>query len=461
MLSSLSFRGSALGAVLRLSLPLMLSMALGVIQQTIDRFFLSHISEDALAASFPAGLIVAVLQVFFIGATAYVGTFAAQHRGADEHTMVGTMLWPSLIIAVIGGLFCGILIPVLPTIFNWYEVSAMAQEHMNTLGTWYCLAALPILLFNAGSSFLSGINRAFQVLLFSIVAAILNCALNALFVFGLMGLPEMGVAGAGLGTFLAQCIILIPLTSIVFGPQVRKLYHTWAGRHHWRPHFRRYIYYALPQSFRDFFELFSWQYFFVAIGFYGTTALAANNIAVGWAMFSFMPLIGISQGISIIVGENIGMKKPTAAHRATQVGLRFALFYSFIWSALFCLCTDPLIDFFIHENTQNSDDIRSLARLLLYCAAFWNVTDAVQYILRGACSGAGDTWWPSLALSSVNIITLVTPCYLVIHYAPNMADGMMHPVLLLWAISGVALFLQMFLMILRYRRGNWRHASVR
>ena len=90
-------------AVLKVSLPLVASMASTTLMLFTDRLFLGWYSTEALAASTPAGLLAFTLMSFFLGVAAYTNTFVAQYTGAGAHERVGACLWQGIYFSLLAG----------------------------------------------------------------------------------------------------------------------------------------------------------------------------------------------------------------------------------------------------------------------------------------------------------------------------------------------------------------------
>ncbi|MCU0728478.1 MAG: MATE family efflux transporter, partial [Planctomycetes bacterium] len=90
--------------LLRVALPLVLSMSATTLQHFVDRMFLTWWKgPPALAAAFPAGLLNFAMLSIFIGTASYASTFVAQYHGAGRPERIGPAIWQGLWIALIGG----------------------------------------------------------------------------------------------------------------------------------------------------------------------------------------------------------------------------------------------------------------------------------------------------------------------------------------------------------------------
>ncbi len=103
--------------VLTLPIPLILSTGSRSIQQFVDRMFLGWHSKEALAAAMPAGMLNFALICIFLGTVSYAGTFISQYMGANEKDKVGTVLWHSIFLALLGGVVLLFFAPFAKPIF--------------------------------------------------------------------------------------------------------------------------------------------------------------------------------------------------------------------------------------------------------------------------------------------------------------------------------------------------------
>ena len=113
--------------VLRLATPLVLASSGHAIRLMADRIMLARYSQDAIAASFPAGLAAFVMMCFFFGTAGYVNTFIAQYAGADQHRRTGLAVWQGIYISLVGGLLISLLSGIGPSLFRWMGHTTSVQ----------------------------------------------------------------------------------------------------------------------------------------------------------------------------------------------------------------------------------------------------------------------------------------------------------------------------------------------
>jgi MATE family multidrug resistance protein len=94
-------------SVLRVSLPLVISMSSTMIMEFTDRVFLANYSLDAIAAALPAGITAFLFISFFLGTAQYLNVFVAQYSGSGRPQRIGAVLWQGIYFSVLSGAALG------------------------------------------------------------------------------------------------------------------------------------------------------------------------------------------------------------------------------------------------------------------------------------------------------------------------------------------------------------------
>src|SRR4051812_30169927 len=168
-----------------------------------NRLFLSHYSPDALAASLPAGMLCYTVQAFFIAGTSYVGAFAGQHLGAGEDEEAGAMAWPMIWLALSSAAVALVALAFRHRIFALFGAEPAVTASMVTLGSWYLVETLPVVLLAGLHGWFGGLGRTGIVLTLALGVCAASVGLNYWLIFGGLGVPPLGIHGAGLASVVA------------------------------------------------------------------------------------------------------------------------------------------------------------------------------------------------------------------------------------------------------------------
>src|SRR5262249_28292537 len=134
----------------------------------------------------------------------YATTFVAQYTGAGRHERVGPAVWQALYFSVLGGIAFLALLPLARPIMALGDHAPEIQELEVTYFRCLCFAAPPALIVAAANSFFAGRGDSWTVLLVDAVGMAVNAIMAVLLIFGYLGFPALGIAGAGWATVIGS-----------------------------------------------------------------------------------------------------------------------------------------------------------------------------------------------------------------------------------------------------------------
>ncbi|MDR1660069.1 MAG: MATE family efflux transporter [Desulfovibrio sp.] len=397
--------------VLGVALPLVASMASETLMLFVDRLFLSHYSVSSIAASLPAGSLAFAMQTAFIGICGYSSVFIAQHIGAHQPQHIGAILWQSLWISLIAGVFlaiAGICLadPVFALIGHAGNIAELESSYFRIL----LLGSFPVLLGSSFSAFFVGIGRTKPVLVANLAGVALNIPLDWILIFGRFGLPEAGISGAAIATLAGQIFSAILLGCLVFreGGGTSLLAS-------WRPEIRlvlRLLRYGGPSGFNMLIDVAGFSWFILRLGRLGETALAASNIVLSINTLVFLPMMGLNSAVASLVGNAMGGRSPARAKTATASALHISLAYMTPLALSLVLGGEWYMDMFQPEGSAaSSPEVRAAGVTLLWYVAAYSLVDSCNIIYFGALKGAGDTFFVMLSLTAFAVFLLGLPVF--------------------------------------------------
>ncbi len=268
------------------------------------------------------------------------------------------------------------------------------------------LSLPPLLLYTAFRRYLQSIGLVRPVVFAMISANAINVIANWVLIFGHLGAPALGTAGAGWATFASSCYMaLVLLIAIVLAERERGLSGVALG---WRPDWialRRLIGLGLPASLQLLAEVGVFAVATALAGRLGAIAIAAHQIALTAASLTFMVPFGLSSAAAVRVGQSLGRGDPSGAARAGTVALGIGAGFMALASIGFWSFPDSIVGGF----TANIEIIR-IGVPLLGIAAWFQLFDGLQVVATGALRGAGSTMTPFV-------------CTLVAHWALGLPLG--------------------------------------
>lgn len=237
-----------------------------------------------------------------------------------------------------------------------------------------------------------GMGRARPVMLIGLAGLFINMAANAVFMYGLFGLPALGAVGAGWGTtvtFWLMAAIMLWMACRL--PYVRTL-HLPAALTRPRPgEWMQTLRLGIPVGVTLFLEAGLFGMLGLLMAMFSTTAVAAYQVAANFCGLTFMLPLGISLATTARVGQSAGAGNLAQARFRGFVGIGLALVVMVL--PLFVMAVFP---HWIASLYTAEPDIRILAAGLLQLAVLFQLFDGLQASAAGALRGFKDTRVPML-----------------------------------------------------------------
>jgi MATE family multidrug resistance protein len=269
----------------------------------------------------------------------------------------------------------------------------------------------------SSSQFFMGIHRPVISMYAMILGQVVNVAANYVLIFGRLGFPAMGIAGAGWGTFIG-CGVSVLVSMLMF--LTGDINRTFKWRRSLRVDFRKMadiVRVGFPAGFGLMINISFWSLIlFGLVGRFGKESLAATGAVWSCIRVSFMPIIGIGTALTAAVGKSIGRGRKEVAIKQAGVCLKVALVYmGFI--GLCCLVfRRPIMRFW----APYDEEVVRVGMGLLMCGAVFQIFDAVLIIYGDALRGAGDTIWIALVEITGAVIFLGVGGYLMVRMFPGL-----------------------------------------
>ena len=381
---------SDLRAMLRLAVPVA-AVQLGIMAMgVVDTIMVGHLSPAALAAVALGNLYFFIAGIFGQGTLMALDPVIAQGVGARDEEAISRALQRGLVLALALTIFtCATFVPV-----EWVLVALKQPPEVVPDAASYVRIAIPgVFPFYAFIVFrqsLQAMHRVAPVLWTVLLANLLNAGLNWVFIYGNLGSPALGVAGSSIATSVSRWAMALAVLSIS-GRQV------WHHLTPWRPEtlaiepLRRMLRLGLPIGVQYLLEYGAFAAAALLMGVLGTTQMAAHQIAINLASFTFMVPLGVSTATAVLVGHAIGAGNEEQARRSAVAGIFIGA--SFMCASALGFHFFPTV--LARLYTGNADVI-VLAAMLIPIAGVFQVFDGIQAVAAGVLRGIGDTHAPAI-----------------------------------------------------------------
>jgi MATE family multidrug resistance protein len=248
------------------------------------------------------------------------------------------------------------------------------------------------MLFQTYKQFIEGLSIMRPAMIITLVANLINAFANWLFIYGNLGMPALGLDGAGIATLSSRTFMALILMWYVMNAKYFKQFDV---SFHFKninfPVIKKIMKLGLPSGFQYFFEVGAFSFAVVMVGWLGTKQLAAHQIAINLASISFMAVLGISAAGAIRVGNAVGKQNIKEIRRAGFTALVLGPSIMVFAGIIFIILRNYLPSLYIDDN-----DVISIASTLLVIAALFQLSDGTQAVGIGVLRGLTDVKGPTL-----------------------------------------------------------------
>jgi MATE family multidrug resistance protein len=368
---------------IKLAWPIALTQLGQIAMMTTDLALIGRLGDGAIAAVGLAHLILFVGFVLGMGPVSAVAPLAAQAFGARDPRMVRRSLRVGLWAAVM----LGVPINVAQLWGEDILIAAGQSSAAAALAARYLTGLL--------RNFMGAVNRPEPALWVTIAAIPVNGLLAYALINGAFGAPRLDLLGAGLATTLVNVAMCAAAIWICYTCRPFKKYRV-LGRF-WRADWellRQLIAIGLPISGALMLEWGLFSSAALLMGWIGTTALAAHQIALQVATILFMVPFGISLAATVRVGHAVGRRDPVATRRAGFGAIALGAALMVAMTVIVVAFHDAIPVLFLGDDSGGNAATARLAATLLLVGASFFVTDGMQTIAAGALRGLNDTRVP-------------------------------------------------------------------
>ena len=435
-------------AIILLSVPMILEMAMESLFAVTDIFFVAKLGADAVAVVGFTESMLAIIYAMAIGLSIGVTATVARRIGEKNRDAAASVAVQAVILGMIVSAILGVAgATFAPQLLQLLGASPAVVE----LGTPFARIMLGgevtvILLFLANAIF-RGAGDAFIAMRVLWLANIINILLGPCLIFGVGPFPELGVTGAAVATTTGRGIGMLFALSQLFRSK---------GRIHvQRKHLRvdgavllKLLRLSLSGAFQMLIATASWIGLVRVMARFGSNALAGYTIALRVIMFALLPAFGMSNAAATMVGQALGSKNPSRAESSVwKAGLYTAVFLFFV-GAFFVGMAPMIVALFTSDPAVQQYAVDCLR---VVSAGF--VFFAYGGVVTQAFNGAGDTWTPTVLNLFIFWIWEIPLAY----FLANTMNMGPHGVFL--AIS-IAFSTLAVVSVVMFRRGKWKERVV-
>lgn len=357
-----------------------------------DSVMVGQLGALPLAGASLANVIFHLLMTFGIGISYAITPLVAAADGEGNTARASEILKNGFLLNIITGilLFGLVLIgsPVLFYLDQPQDVVTIAVPYLNIV----TFSLIPLMVFQTFRQFAEGLSRTRQAMFIVIACNVINIGLNYLLIYGKAGFPELGLNGAGWASLISRIVLAVWMMSyIYFSKSFITFRNGFSIGFYSKKLIKRLINIGLPAGLQFIFEVGAFGFAVIMIGWIGTKALAAHQIAVNLAAVSYMAASGLSAAATIRVGNQLGRKDVPTLRAAA-----FTLYGMVITFMLACALIFILGRYYLPSLYIRDVEVVQIASSLVVIAGFFQLSDGIQVVSLGALRGLEDVKIPTL-----------------------------------------------------------------
>lgn len=378
--------------LMALAVPIIAGQVGQMVLGLVDTIMIGRVGVVPLAAAAFAGTVISVFLIFGFGLLASVTILVARSYGSDRTEACGEYLRHGLAMACVLSVISAVGLHLGVGMLGWFgqppEVVAEGRSYFIII-SWSLVAAY---FFQVFRQFSESLSSAWTPMVIMTGGILLNIFLNWVLIYGNLGAPALGLEGAGWATLMARVATAATLVVVVVKtPRLAAMLPgSWWARLE-LDRFRELLKIGFPISLQHLSEMGAFAMAAFMMGWIGTEALAAHQIAISCAAFTFMFPLGLSFAAGIRTGQASGAGD---YHGVRQICFS-ALFLGFLVMALaatvFLIWGRELARQFVDDPV-----VTDLAGRLLVIAAIFQVFDGVQVVGAGLLRGLTDVKIPTV-----------------------------------------------------------------
>lgn len=333
-------------SLLSLVIPITIQNLITHMVNSADVLMLNYVSQSSMSAVSLANQYQFILGGFFFGITSGTTMLCAQYWGKKDMNSIQAVFGIALKISLTFTLILSLAAVSFPALLMRIftpdaELIGIGASYLRVMGASYLLTGFS----QAYLSVLKSVERAKASTLISCSALFLNVFLNAVFIFGLLGAPKLGVVGVALATLIARVAeVLLCLFDFfkghIFKPELSVLF----GRH--RLLFQDFLKYSIPALLNDCIWTFAFSTYSIILGHMNSDMVAASSVATTIRDLLTVVCYGLGSAGTVLLGKSMGELEMDKARQEASSLCRCTLAVSVLTGLIIILIRKPVIGIF-------------------------------------------------------------------------------------------------------------------
>lgn len=376
-------------ALVALVLPIAIQNLLGSLVSSVDIFMVAYVGQNELSALSLANQYMFLLWGFFFGINSATSLMNSQYWGKGDkraiQAVLGIAFKLSFVITAVVSLAC-VFVPA--QLMRLYTKDAVLIE----IGAGYLrVVGISYVLMSFSQSYLCtlrSVEQATKSTVISTITLMTNVVLNAVFIFGLLGAPKLGVTGVALATTISRVIELVLcvidyIRGTIFKPDLRLMLRRNKELN------KDFVKYAGPALVNDLSWTLAFSSYSIILGHINNDVVAASSVATTLRDLFTAACYGIGSGGTVILGKELGQGNKTKAKADAATLCHIVLIFTSLMGIILVLVRHPLMSLFSAKLTETA---YGYLDTMMIISGYYIVGQAINtLVIAGVFRAGGNT----------------------------------------------------------------------
>lgn len=428
--------------------PIFVELVLQILVSNVDQIMISRVSEKAVAAIGNVNQIMNVLVITFSVVTMAATILISQYLGSRRYDKISEIYS----VAVYSNLLFSVIISALLLIFsnNIFELIRLPQELMGDAKLYLSIVG--------GGLFLQGLFMTYaaifrsnglmkQGMFVSAFVNLINIVGNFILIYGLFGMPKLGIAGVAISSVVSRFVGVI-LIIYMFKTHIKGKISLKYMIPFPKETFKKLMLIGLPAGGESISYNASQMVILTFVNMMGTMAVTTKSYVAILTWFTFLFGSAVSQGNQIRVGYLMGAGKTEETHSIVLKTLKPATLVGIVIATILFVFSDLFLGVF----TSNKE-ILQLGKAILFIDIFLEIGRSFNMVIIRGMQGAGDIKFPiTIGILSMWIIAT--------------GLGYVFGITFSWGLQGIWIAMMLdeciraIIFYIRWQKGYWRNKTL-
>ncbi len=406
-----------------IAIPIVMQHLINIGLNMIDTVMIGRLGESPLAAVGIANRLFFVFAVSCFGFYSGASVFVAQYWGIKDIKSIQKLLGIQVSVGLILSTFFFILFTLIPQqVMNLFIddplVIEMGVNYISIIRFSFLVTAISFAIsFNSRS-----IHRIKVPTMINVIAIAINTFLNFVLIYGMFGMPALGVTGAAYATLIARIFEFFILLIYIYQSKDHPLAAKFKDLFSWnKALIKKVLVTSLPVFFNEIIWVVGTSVYFVAYGMIGPEAVAVVQVTFTISDFFQSLIFGMGGACAVMLGNELGKNNLELAYTYAIRFIKLTFFTALIMGALLYLARYPIIQFYDFKPETN----QMLNYSLIVSAIYLMPKMQAYIIIIGILRSGGDTkfcmyldfffvWFVGVPIAFFTVLVLKWPIYFVL-----------------------------------------------